>query len=81
VTNKMPERTASPMELARETARQLPCECGARAGYTCDGRGGLHLARYAQARRLGHITAAQMAAVIAVAEVITNDRIVPGGAR
>ncbi len=81
MTNRLPERTASPMELARETTRQLPCECGARAGYTCDGRGGMHLGRYAQARRLGHITAAQMAAVIAAAEVVTNDRIVPGGAR
>jgi hypothetical protein len=52
----------------------------ARAGYTCDGRG-IHLGRYAQARRFGHISAAQMAAVIEAAEVITNDRIVPGGAR
>lgn len=79
--NKMPERTASPMELARESTRQLPCECGARAGYTCDGKGGMHLGRFAQARRFGHITADHMAAVIEASEVITNDRIVPGGAR
>jgi hypothetical protein len=69
------------MELARERTWGLPCECGARLGYTCDGRGGMHMARFAQAHRESRVTAAQMGAVLAVAEVITNDRIISGGAR
>ena len=42
MTNTLPERTARPLELARETARMLSCECGARPGRTCDGKGGMH---------------------------------------
>lgn len=80
MTTNLPERTASPLELARETTRQIPCACGARPGFSCDGNGGMHLSRYADARRGGHITEAQMGAVIEAAEVITSDRIVASGA-
>jgi len=81
VTNTLPERSASPLELARETARNIPCDCGARAGYACDGRGGIHLARFASARREGRVTEASMAVVLAAAgDVFTPWTIIPGGA-
>lgn len=64
MTNTMPERTARPLELAREAARMVPCGCGARPGYTCDGNGGMHLARYAAGRQAGVIGKNRMAAVL-----------------
>lgn len=51
MTNTMPERTARPLELAPEAAWMIPCGCGARPGYTGDGKGGMHLARFAAARQ------------------------------
>jgi len=83
MTNIIPERTAGAIELARETARILPCACGARPGYSCDGKGGFHVGRFADARRPGgHITEGQMAAVLSAAgPVFTAKTIIPAGAR
>ena len=80
-TSKPPERTATARELARESAREIGCGCGARPGYTCDGKGGMHLSRYAAARRDGLITETQMGAVLALADVITAATIIRAGAR
>jgi hypothetical protein len=82
MTNTMPEWTATPLELARETARMLSCACGARPGRTCDGKGGMHLARFADARRFGLMSDDRMAAALeAAGDVFTPMTIVPGGAR
>jgi hypothetical protein len=53
MTDTTPERTAGPLELARQAARMTPCGCGALAGHTCDGEGGMHLARFAVACQRG----------------------------
>jgi len=60
--------------------------CWAEPGQPCgDARGdlpGLHLARYARARRKGLITGTEMTAVLATAgDVFTGSAIVPDGAR
>jgi hypothetical protein len=81
MTNTLPERTARPLELARETARMLSCECGARPGRTCDGKGGMHLARFADARRFGLMPADRMDAVIAAAPDVFTPMTIVGGAR
>ena len=82
MTDTAPERTAARLELARETARLIPCQCGARLGYTCDGKGGMHLARFAVARRSGLMGEERMAAVLAVAgDVFTDPTIIAAGAR
>ena len=82
MTNTMPERTASPLELARKAARRTGCGCSARPGYTCDGKGGMHLSRFAVARQAGLIGGDRMAAVLAAAgDVFTDTTIIPGGAR
>ena len=76
MTNIMPERTARPLELAREAARMSPCSCGARPGYSCDGKGGFHLARF------GGLPQDRAAAVLAAAgDVFTSDTIIPAGTR
>jgi hypothetical protein len=80
MTDTMPERTATPLELARETARMLTCECGARPGHTCDGEGGMHLGRFAAARRFGLLSEDRMTAVLACLDVFTLETII-GGAR
>jgi hypothetical protein len=80
MNDTMPERTATKLELAREAARMTPCACGARAGYTCDGKGGMHLARFAEARRAGLMPEDRMAAVLGDLDVLTPMTIV-GGAR
>ncbi len=78
----LPERTASPAELARDSARMIPCECGARAGSTCDGKGGMHLVRYAAARSLGLLTDTEMTAVLnAAGDVFTGRTLIRDGAR
>ncbi len=83
MTDTMPEWPAPrPLELARETARMSPCPCGARPGYSCDGKGGFHLGRFAEAARFGELPQDRMAAVLAAAgDVFTNDTIIPAGAR
>jgi hypothetical protein len=75
------ERTASKLELARETARGIPCGCGAVTGYSCDGKGGMHLARFAEARREGLMPEDRMAAVLDGLDVLTPMTLIPGGAR
>lgn len=78
-----PERTAAPAELAFESARVLACGCGARPGYSCDGKGGMHLSRFADAHRLGYLSEDRMGAVLHLAgPVFTPETIVArGGAR
>jgi hypothetical protein len=99
------ERTATPAELADESARAtraragrqrprtlhalieqaarlLPCEhCGGRPGNACDGADGYHLARLAEARRRGLITAPEMDAILDAAGVITNGTVIRDGTR
>ena len=77
----MPARTAGPLELAREAARLIPCGCGARPGYSCDGHGGFHVSRFADARRSGLLPEARMAAVLEAAGVFTAATLIPAGAR
>jgi hypothetical protein len=82
MNDTMPERTATPLELAREAARMIPCPCSARPGYSCDGMGGFHLGRFADARRFGELPEDWMAAVLAAAgPVFTAETIIPAGAR
>jgi hypothetical protein len=83
MTNTIPrERTASSLELAREAARMLSCNCGARPGYTCDGKGGMHLVRFIAAYHAGCFGVERMEAVLlAVGPVYTANQIIPGGAR
>jgi hypothetical protein len=81
MTDTMPERTASPLELAREAARMLSCECGARPGYTCDGKGGMHLARFAAANRFGLFGKDRMDAALGAAGDVFTPETVIGGAR
>jgi hypothetical protein len=81
MTDTMSERAASPLELARETARMLSCQCGARPGYTCDGKGGMHLARFVDARRFGLMGGDRMEAVLAAAGDVFTPETIVGGAR
>ena len=70
-----------------ERARQARCGvCWAEPGDPCgDARGdlpGLHLARFARARRKGLISGAEVAAVIGAAgDVFTSSTVIPAGAR
>ncbi len=81
MTNTMPERTAAPLELAYETTRQLACGCGARPGYSCDGKGGMHLSRFVTAFTQRALTPGQMADVIAAAPVVFTAGSLIAGAR
>jgi hypothetical protein len=82
MTDTMPEWPARPLQLAREAARMSPCRCGARPGYSCDGMGGFHLGRFAEAHRFGELPEDRMAAVLAAAgDVFTATTIIPAGAR
>lgn len=82
MNDRMPARTAGPLELARESARLIPCGCGARPGYSCDGKGGFHVGRFADGRRSGLMPGARMDAVLAAAgDVFDADTIIPAGAR
>jgi hypothetical protein len=76
----MPARIARPLELARETVRLIGC--GARPGYSCDGKGGFNVGRFADVRRSGLLPEERMAAVLAAAgDVFTTTTIIPAGAR
>ncbi len=78
----IPHRAGSPLELARDAARAIPCECGAPRDRTYAGKGGIHLVRYATARSLGLLTDAEMTAVLdAAGTVFTSRTLIRGGAR
>ena len=82
MTDMMPEWPAPrPLELARETARLSPCGCGARPGYTCDGKGGLHLGRLAEAYRFGDYRRTDGSGARLAGDGFTNDTLIPAGAR
>jgi hypothetical protein len=80
-------RPLSEAERAGQAARLARCGvCWAEPGEPCgDARGGLdgvHLARYARARRRGLLGEAAMTAALAAAgDVFTDATIVPDGAR
>jgi hypothetical protein len=83
MTNTLPERTAAPLELTREIARQVRCpHCGRGPGVCCLApHSGCHLARFAEARRQGLLIAAEMDAVLAKVVVLPAGTIVRAGAR
>ena len=60
-------RAVGALELARESARGGPCGCGARTGYSCDGRGGLHFVWFADVHECGLLGEERWAAVLAAA--------------
>ena len=76
------ERTATAAELAAEAVRLTPCpSCDARRGYSCDGKGGMHLSRWAAAHQDGgQVTCEVMTAVFrAVVPVFADTAIVSPG--
>jgi hypothetical protein len=72
--------------LCQQAARLLQCPgCGQKPGRACadaGGQDGYHLARFAQARRRGLLTADEMAMVLAAAgDVFTNATTIQDGGR
>lgn len=81
------ETIAQPPLTGAQAARQAPCShcCAALPGEPClsaAGTAGVHLARYAAARKAGLITAAAFAAAVAAAgDVFTGATVIRDGAR
>jgi hypothetical protein len=80
-TGQMRPRTLH--ALCEQAARLIPCEhCGQRPSRACQRPAGFHLARFAQARRRGLLTADEMAMVIwAAGDVFTAATIIRDGGR